>query len=97
MYAIRSYYGHRQEKEEADARRDGRTRQLGSRLPRRYGAVPQGAALFVLASLRRRAYASRKEYRRKQMTANVEGRCDPRFEAVKREFEKNFAERGEVV
>ena len=30
------------------------------------------------------------------MTANVEGRCDPRFEAVKREFEKNFAERDEV-
>ncbi|MEZ5952930.1 MAG: serine hydrolase domain-containing protein [Hyphomonas sp.] len=30
------------------------------------------------------------------MAGNVEGRCDPRFEAVKREFERNFAERGEV-
>ncbi len=30
------------------------------------------------------------------MTANVHGRCDSRFEGVKREFEKNFAERGEV-
>ena len=30
------------------------------------------------------------------MTANVEGRCDPRFEEVRRTFEQNFAERGEV-
>ena len=30
------------------------------------------------------------------MSATVQGRCDPRFEAVKAEFERNFAERGEV-
>jgi CubicO group peptidase (beta-lactamase class C family) len=31
-----------------------------------------------------------------ETTAAVSGTCDPRFEALRREFERNFAERGEV-
>lgn len=30
------------------------------------------------------------------MSTTVQGHCDPQFEAVRAEFEKNFAERGEV-
>ncbi|MEO0722186.1 MAG: serine hydrolase domain-containing protein [Pseudomonadota bacterium] len=30
------------------------------------------------------------------MSSTVQGHCDPQFEAVRAEFEKNFAERGEV-